>query len=344
MLRSTFFASLLLATACIDDTTMTDASAVEAGGDGKADSVASVAEHKVLDESRQPEHVMQDATHVYYTLFTEQDEANQPQTRSVMRVRRSDGNVEQIATITGYPYYAALGGGFIYFADYDRVYKLPKAGGIAQLVAPIEGTTALAADSSGVYLAASAVEGDRYFHRISKIAAGSTTPVELGRATYVTDIAVDDTHVYWLDETQPNPAIGCGRNAGLVRKVSKLRGFTITLAAGINCPLVLALDNTSIYYTNWAMTDGGNPVIKLGKNGGFPKLLGRTGNWQLAVDPTYVYWISTDGDLVRTTKTIPLARAIADDVHVIVGADAAGVYFWREQDEPRLYSLYRIGQ
>lgn len=345
MLRTTMFASLLFTTtaACVEDGTSTEAAAVES--DGKADSWSIPAERKVHEETRAPEHVMQDATHVYYTLFTQQDEDASPQTRSVMRVRRMDGRVEKIATITGYPYNAALGGSFIYFADYDRVYKLPKAGGEATLVAQIEGVAALAADASGVYLAATAVEADHYFHRISKIAAGSTTPIELARATYVTSLAVDDTHVYWLDETQPNPAIGCGRFAGAAHKISKLGGLDITLQIGINCPLVLAVDSTSIYYSNWAMSDFGNPIVKLGKHGGFPQVIARTSSMELAVDPTYVYSISTSGDLQRTSKTFGVSRVIAADVNYsIAGADAMGVYFWRQQDEPRLYSLYRIGQ
>jgi hypothetical protein len=343
MLRTIILASFLF-TGCVDDGTAAEESA--ASGDGKADGWGIPAERKVLDETRSPEHVMQDATHVYYTLFTDADEHNNPQTRSVMRVRRLDGSVAKIATITGYPYYAALGGSFIYFADSDRVYKLPKAGGQPQLVAAIPSTTALAADASGVYVAAATYEADRYFHRISKIAAGSAAPVELARATYVTSLAVDTTHVYWLDETQPNPAIGCGRNAGEAHKVNKLGGADIRLAVGINCPLVLTVDATSIYYSNWAQTDGGNPVIKLPKSGGVPQLLGLTGGMQLVVDTSYVYWISTTSDLVRTLKTFALPRTIATNVnHAIAGADTAGVYFWREHGEdPRTYSLYRIGQ
>jgi hypothetical protein len=344
MLRTTLFASLLLTAACLDEGTATEDSAVQ--GDGKADSWAVAAETHVLDETRSPEHEMQDGSFVYYTLFTPADEENNPQTRSVMRVRRSTGVAEKIATIVGYPYYAALGGSFIYFANDNGVYKLPKAGGVAQLVVPITSTNALAADPSGVYIAAATYEADQYFHRISKVATGSTTPVELARATYVTSLAVDSTHVYWLDETQPNPAIGCGRFAGEAHKVSKAGGADITLTVGINCPLGLAVDGTSLYYSNWAQTDGGNPVVKLSKYGGFPQVIGRTSGMQIVVDASYAYWISTAGDLVRTAKTFILPRTIAANVnHAIVGADAAGVYFWREQgEEIRTYSLYRIGQ
>ena len=349
MLRTTLLACFLLTptAACLDDagTTTDESTVVTEDTDGKADAWGVAAERKVLEETRQPWHLMQDATHVYYTLFTEEDEQNDPQTLSLLRVRRSDGSLEHIATLAGYPSHAALGGSFVYFADYEHVYRLPKAGGPAQHVAEIEGTNALAADGSGVYVAAAVYENDQYFQRISKIASGSTTPVELARATYVTSLALDSTHLYWLDETQPNPAIGCGRNAGLARKVNKNGGLTSTLAAGINCPLVLAVDGTSLYYTNWAQIEDANPVLKLSKNGGFPQVIGRTGGMQILVDTSYVYWISTAGGLVRTGKTFILPRTIAANVNFrVAGADTAGVYFWRTQDEPRTYSLYRIGQ
>ncbi len=44
-----------------------------------------------------------------FTGFTAEDEHNTPQTMSVMRVRRSDGTTDKIASIVGYPYAAALG-------------------------------------------------------------------------------------------------------------------------------------------------------------------------------------------------------------------------------------------
>ena len=349
MLRMTLFTSLLTASlfsaACIDDSTMTDDQAAE--GDGKGDSWGLLSERKVLDEHREPSHAMQDAAYVYYFLFTEEDEANNPQTRSVMRVRRSTGMAEKIASIVGFVDHAALGGNFIYFSSYEGLYKLPKTGGEAQLVGAIQDIKSMAADASGVYVAIPAYENERYFHKVSKIATGTSTPVELARATWATSIAVDDTHVYWLDETQPNPAIGCGHNAGAAHKVSKLGGLDVTLQAGITCPLVVTVDNSGVYYTSWNLgSSAGNPVVKLPKLGGLPQLLGVTGGMSLVTDPSYVYWISTSGNLVRKSKAFGVPYAIARDVdYTVPGADAAGLYFWRDQDgEPRTYSMFRIGQ
>ena len=180
MLRTTLLACFLLTptAACLDDagTTTDESTVVTEDTDGKADAWGVAAERKVLEETRQPWHLMQDATHVYYTLFTEEDEQNDPQTLSLLRVRRSDGSLEHIATLAGYPSHAALGGSFVYFADYEHVYRLPKAGGPAQHVAEIEGTNALAADGSGVYVAAAVYENDQYFQRISKIACSKSSP------------------------------------------------------------------------------------------------------------------------------------------------------------------------
>lgn len=333
-----------LAAGCLDEEPAS-ATTSAAVSEGTASLFGVPSEREVLDETYPPSHTLQDASYVYYMVFTAEDEHNTPQTMSVMRVRRSDGTTDKIASIVGYPYAAALGGSFIYYADYANVYKLSTAGGEAQLVAPIGDVWALTADASGVYIAASAVENDHYFHRISKIAADSRTPIELARATFVTSMAVDGTHLYWLDETLPNPANGCGRNSGLARKVNKLGGLPITLKTGINCPAVIAVDSTNVYYTNLGLTTGVNPVVKLPKSGGFAQVIGTTGTWALTVDASYVYWISTTADLMRLAKPYGLPRAIAHDVrYVVPGSDPAGVYFWREQGDPLTFSLYSIGR
>jgi len=202
IVRTTLLVSCLgvafFTTGCLDEEPASGSTSA-AVSEGTANAFGVAAERQVLDETYQPYNTMQDGSYVYYMVFTAEDEHNTPQTMSVMRVRRSDGVTDKIASIVGYPYAAALGGSFIYYADYENVYKLPKTGGLAQVVARVEGVVALAADTSGVYVAAPAVEDDRYFHRISKIAAGSATPIELARAQYVTSLAVDGTHVYWLD-------------------------------------------------------------------------------------------------------------------------------------------------
>src|SRR5690349_7936243 len=80
MLRMTLVASFLLtsAAACIDDGTTTDDSTAESTG--KGDSFSTSAERKVLDEDRRPDHLLQDASYVYYTKFTAEDEIANPQT------------------------------------------------------------------------------------------------------------------------------------------------------------------------------------------------------------------------------------------------------------------------
>jgi hypothetical protein len=322
----------------------TDDSAAE--GDGKADGWGLPSERDVLVETHQPSNNMQDATHVYYTVFTDEDAANSPQTMSVMRVRRSDGMAEKIGSLAGFPARAELGGNFIYFADYDGIQKLPKAGGEAQRIADLDNhPSALAADATGVYFSIQAYENNQYIHRLTKIAAGTTTPVVLARGTYITDIAVDSTNVYWLDETQPNPAIGCGQNAGVARKVSKLGGADIMLQAGIHCPLSLSLDATNVYWVSWAL-DGGAAVSKLSKLGGLATLVGLSASTFAQSDGIYVYYIGMNGDLVRQPKTLGLPRIVAKDVGEVIGADAMGVYFWREslEGESRTYSLHSLGR
>jgi len=346
MLRTTLVTTLISASllgACTDEMAGDDTTA---SGDGKADGWGVSVERKVLEESHQPSNVLQDATHVYYMVFTEEDSQNDPQTHSVMRVRRSDGKLDKLATIPGFPNHAALGGSFIYYSTYDGIYKLAKSGGQAQLVIAGEGATAIAADATAVYYAMPAIENETYFHRITKLVAGTTTPIELGRATYVTGLGVDDTNVYWLDETLPNPAVGCGQNAGFAHKVSKLGGADITLQAGINCPLSLTVDSgANLYYASWAPQANGSLISKLSKFGGVALPLGSLGAIPIVTDAVATYWVSPNGNLMRQAKAFGLPRVVTSNVHdVVAGADVLGLYYWREQAEPRMYSLYRIGQ
>ena len=345
MLRTTLIATLLstslLGTACTDDMTADDPAAE---GDGKADGWGSAFEHKVLEVTAEPNNVLQDAAYIYFSAFTDEDAANDPQTHSIMRMRRLDGTLDKLATVQGGVYEATLGGNFIYYTDRDTIYALAKTGGQPQVVAMTGGAVALAADANAVYAAIPAVENEKYVQRISRIALGTSTEVELARATYVTSLGIDDANVYWLDETLPNPAIGCGHNAGFAHKVSKLGGVDITLVAGINCPVALAVDSgASVYYTAWDQ-GGTSTLSKVSKLGGFPIPLGTNGGMALTTDPAAVFWISGTGDLMRQSKTFGIPRVVAHTVRdVVPGADAMGMYFWREQVSPRSYSLYRLG-
>src|SRR5690349_20226418 len=120
-------ASTLLFACATDETT--DPSLTDP--DGKSDGFGiQLVETQLAEEARQPDLAMQDDTFIYYVLFTEDDEKANPQTRSLMRVRKVDGTgSEKIATLAiSAPNHAALGGDTIYLSDFATVYAIPKTG------------------------------------------------------------------------------------------------------------------------------------------------------------------------------------------------------------------------
>lgn len=308
--------------------------------DGKSDGFGiQLVETKLAEEVHQPDLVMQDDAFVYYLLFTEDDEQADPQTRTLMRASKRDGGSEKIATLPiSAPNHAALGGDAIYLSDFANVYAIAKTGaGEVQTIATFDNTVwALTADATGVYVAHQVGDGQR----ITRLPG----QLELARATFVTSMASDATTLYWLDETQPNPAIGCGKNAGFAHQIAKTGGLDITLAAGINCPLTVAADASGVYYTNWAMTGPGNPIVRLPRFG-LPQVMGFAGGADIGLEPGHVSWLSPQGTIQRRAKSFGLARDVASNVDFgLLQADAGGMFFWRRNAETAHYELYRLGR
>ena len=71
----------------------------------------------------------------------------------------------------------------------------------------------------------------------------------------MTDIAVDATHVYWVAGT-------VNLADGVVMKVPIAGGPPVMLASGQAQPIAVAVDATSVYWTNAGDVHGGS-VVKL---------------------------------------------------------------------------------
>jgi len=345
MNRSLVIASLVFAVGCTDDPTLTDPLT---DPDGKGDGLGvALVETQLASESRQPSLVTQDDAFIYYVLFTEEDEQHEPQTHTLVRVRKSGGDgSEKLATLplTGVNF-AAVGGNDIYLLDHANLYRIAKTGGELATVKAFDSPWALTADATGAYVAHQVVEGERSFQRITKVLAGSAQTLELATATFVTSMATDDSSLYWLDETQPNPAIGCGKNAGAAHRIGKSGGLDVTLQVGINCPLSVVVDGSAAYYTNWSMTTPGYPVVRLPRFG-LPQLLGFAGSPEIALEPSHASWIAPSAILQRRAKVFGITREVAPDVEGGLGlvGDATGVYFWRRNDASFAYELYRLSR
>jgi hypothetical protein len=106
-------------------------------------------------------------------------------------------------------------------------------------------------------------------------------------------LAVDETHVYWVDD-------------GKVRAMSKAAGEPSLreLASGSDMLPAIAIDATHVYWTN--ATQG--TILRVPKEGGDPETL--TGEQNdpeaIAVDEAAIYWTNFGrGDLVKRAKPGP---------------------------------------
>src|SRR5207237_428964 len=103
----------------------------------------------------------------------------------------------------------------------------------------------------------------------------------------------DAANVYWVDT-----------NGGTAMKAPRGGGTPITLATGLDQPQAIAVDGTSVYWTNLAPSTEMGTVMKVAIGGGTPVVLanGQHGPLGIAVDATSVYWTNSgDGTVMKLT-------------------------------------------
>jgi len=177
----------------------------------------------------------------------------------------------------------------------------------------------LAVDETGVYLTESSMLG-----RVLRVTSDGSAPLKVLAAGELRPgaLAIDATHVYWLN------------GVGAVSRVSKAGGAVEVLASGEAQPTQLALDETHVYWTNQ-----GNPglagVRRMAKQGGAPELFAPGESpMGVAVDATHVYWCDWGaGKVQRRSKTGGVVQVLAPsepDANRIA-LDAQRVY-WSSAD------------
>jgi hypothetical protein len=155
--------------------------------------------------------------------------------------------------------------------------------------------------SSVFWTSPGAAPGAGFVFSLPTTPTATTPSVTLGSEhTYPTGIAVNDTNVFWTDNS---PTAGLvfsvpiggipKKDAGMVDAGDAGTSPGLTIANGQVSPTGIALDATYVYWTSQAPSNGtvvraplqGGPSVTLASNRSLPSAI--------AVDATSVYWIDT---------------------------------------------------
>jgi len=117
----------------------------------------------------------------------------------------------------------------------------------------------------------------------------------------ITDVALDETHVYWATCFYSGSNVGLGN----IGKVSKNGGAPTWLAVDQPCPRHIALDAANVYWVNEGIPTAGEyrdgSIVRVAKIGGTPTTLVAKvdGRAAIAVDETHAYWTDCGIDAIR---------------------------------------------
>ena len=205
---------------------------------------------------------------------------------AVMRVAKAGGEAERVAGDQGNLLAPAGGDAFVYGtrsggADVQRA---PKGGGpAAPLLRDLKSPGGVAVDAGFVYVAETAWEG-----RAIKAPKAGGEIVEIATGQHhPTEVLVDDTTVYWINEVN----FGDGE----VVMASKAGGAPTVLARKSRRPRALALDSGNVYWIQSRFVDPGgdrDSIVRVAKIGGARTTVidNQAGAAALGVDERNVYW------------------------------------------------------
>jgi hypothetical protein len=123
-------------------------------------------------------------------------------------------------------------------------------------------------------------------------------------------VVLDNENVYWTNEGRDAADAGESfrtytykAGTGSIVKAPLAGGEAVTLASGLNQPCYLALDESSLYWTNCAcpedcgLNEFPGTVMKMGIAGGAPETIATDQKYPtaIAVDDTSVYWVNGGG-------------------------------------------------
>jgi len=153
---------------------------------------------------------------------------------------------------------------------------------------------------------------------------GGASPLELAsNEGSIEDIAIDDTHVYWL-------------SAGQVRRVDKTGGQVASIGPLVDTPIQLQADGTYVYLSSGAVSGVYRLVIADGSLALFAETGGALTHG-LAQDASFVYWTENpEGYVARIGKADgspvePLTSG--QNAPTLVAVNATQVVWYNEGDD-----------
>jgi hypothetical protein len=243
-----------------------------------------------------------------------------------------------------YPWSLVLSGDSLYYSDSalgsGLVWKVPKLGGVAEPVFPVDGQSA----ATEYCLGAGGGEGARwltaqpghvYWHgcsnRLRDLDLQTDSVNRIGEVE-LDHMASTATEIFGTRRTQgPTPM-------GEIAAFALLDGTARTIVSYAGSPSQLAVDGTNVY---WSDASG---IMSVPESGGDYGLLAPSAGAQgVAVDDTSVYWTNAAlGTVSRIAKTGGAVQTIADQqdtpVEIIVDGDFV---YWTNTPDLGLGSVMR---
>lgn len=245
---------------------------------------------------------------------------------------KADGWVRatRLATPIDHPLGVALAGDYLYFCGggfaraKNAIYRVPAAGGPAETLSTLD----LAPTGDVV------VQGDQiYFtseqgNAVLSLPTGGGKPTVLAQAVAPTQLAVDQTHVYFVTFARKEPG-------GTVARVARGGGPAEILASGHLGLDNLAIDERDVYFRS------NSGIYRVPKSGGSSQSLWTRTQSQnalrVAIDATHVYFLleapgSGKYSIARISKGggVPEAIGPVANANARLALSDSHVYFFRQ--------------
>jgi hypothetical protein len=240
----------------------------------------------------------------------------------------------------------AVGGGYAYYTSGNAVKRVPLEGGDALTIADGQlVTSALAISEKYVFWANGQVQGQARVLRAPL--GGGTIEVLASGLHFPGAIVVDATDVYFIES--------CCSNQGLWRVAKDGAPMPVRIAdiPARTFAFGLAVDRTSVYWTQDAFGMGDGQIMRQGKQSGATEVFvaSQPGVGAVAVDAWNVYWYvaQSNGGPSRAIRRRALAGGdvvdLAADEAEALGADGTFVWWGSVEltDGGHLAALRRMG-